>query len=226
MAISIATIAGCGSDGPDPQPAGETSTPEVAATSDAGLTSGVVDFSEVGVLVAATSFLDASDHGPAAELVQPTTAGRALVTATGVYAFLETPENQAQLRDVEPGTTIRLTGKLMREGRLLHADSVEVFEGIDLNLNPPRETGAESVTLRGSNKCMCGISEAEMHTSCALGHLHHLVADDGRIYHYLQTDAGQEAFATMNYHFKPVTVVGRVLPGQFLVVESIEVTSD
>ena len=117
---------------------------------------------------------------------------------------------------------MRLQGKLLTKGRLLHTESVEAVDEAAVDAARFRTDPGQKVTLTGTNKCMCGIKVAQMHTSCELGHLHHLVAEDGKIYHYLQFAPGGEAMATMTYHFKPMRVVARRLPGQFLLVESIE----
>ena len=50
-------------------------------------------------------------------------AARALVTDKGVYAFLETPENQRALKDVKSGTAVNIKGRLLKSGALLHIDS-------------------------------------------------------------------------------------------------------
>jgi hypothetical protein len=84
-----------------------------------------------------------------------------------------------------------------------------------------RITDREDATNRtqGTNKCQCGLSVAELPHSCALGHLHHLEASDGKIYHYLQYGDGKSAFLGHGTHFMNVEVKARVFPGQFLLVE-------
>jgi hypothetical protein len=52
-----------------------------------------------------------------------------------------------------------------------------------------------------------------------LGHLHHLEANDGKIYQYLQYADGKSAFLGEGTHFKNVELKARVFPGQFLLVE-------
>jgi len=52
-----------------------------------------------------------------------------------------------------------------------------------------------------------------------MGHLHHLDAIDGKIYHYLQYGDGKSAFLGNRTHFKNVEVNARVFPGHFLLVE-------
>jgi hypothetical protein len=147
-------------------------------------------------------------------------AARALVTKEGVYAFLETPENRRFLKDVKPGTAVSVKGRLLVSGALLHIDSlakVKADPGVDL-ARYEDEQGKE-VTLRGANKCQCGLNVAELPHSCTLGHLHHLEANDGKIYNYIQYGDGKAAFLGNGTHFKNIEVKARVFPGQFLVVE-------
>jgi hypothetical protein len=147
-------------------------------------------------------------------------AARALVTKDGVYAFLETPENQRSLKDVKPGTPVRIKGRLLVSGSLLHIDSLakaKADPGIDLARYEDEE--GKEVTLRGANKCQCGLNVSDLPHSCTLGHLHHLEADDGKVYHYLQYGDGKTAFLGEGTHFKNVEVKARVFPGQFLLVK-------
>ena len=147
-------------------------------------------------------------------------AARALVTKDGVYAFLETPENRGLLKNVKPGTAVNVKGRLLVSGSLLHIDSLAKATsdpGVDLE-RYDEEQGKE-VTLQGANKCQCGLDVAELPHSCTLGHLHHLEANDGKIYHYLQYGDGKAAFLGNGTHFKNVEVKARVFPGQFLLVE-------
>ncbi len=148
-------------------------------------------------------------------------AARALVTKEGVYAFLETPENRRFLKDVKPGTAVSVKGRLLVSGSLLHIDSLAKAKsdpGVDLARYEDEE--GKEVTLRGANKCQCGLNVAELPHSCTLGHLHHLEANDGKIYQYLQYGDGKAAFLGNGTHFKNVQVKARVFPGQFLLVES------
>ena len=218
VAWSSLVTGGCGEGG---APVGDASAPE-------GSSSGapaVVDFDQIGLLVEASSFFEATRGRATAEIVEAGTADRALVTPEGVFAFLETPANAEKVGPIEPNTPVRLQGKLLTRGNLLHTESVEAVPSPGaVDARRFQSDPGPTVTLTGTNKCMCGIKVAEMHTSCELGHLHHLVAEDGKIYHYLQYALGRDALATMNYHFKPMRVVARELPGHFLLVESIEVT--
>src|SRR5262245_48143795 len=146
-------------------------------------------------------------------------ASRALVTKESVYAFLETPENLRFLKDVKPGTAVRVKGRLLVTGSLLHIDSLAMAKsdpGVDLTRFEDEE--GKDVTLRGANKCQCGLNVAELPHSCTLGHLHHLEANDGKIYHYLQYGDGKAAFLGNGTHFRNIEVKARVFPGQFLMV--------
>ena len=147
-------------------------------------------------------------------------AVRAFVTKDGVYAFLETPENKKLLKGVKPGTAVSIKGRLLASGALLHIDSLAKAKGdpgVDLTRYDD-EVGKE-VTLRGTNKCRCGLNVADLPHSCTLGHLHHLEADDGKVYNYIQFGDGKAAFLGNSSHFKNVEVKARVFPGQFLLVE-------
>jgi hypothetical protein len=147
-------------------------------------------------------------------------AARALVTKDGVYAFLESPENQRLLKDVKPGTPVSVKGRLLVAGSLLHIDSLakgKADPGIDLSRYEDEE--GKEVTLRGANKCQCGLNVSDLPHSCTLGHLHHLEADNGKVYQYLQYGDGKSAFLGNGTHFKNVEVKARVFPGQFLLVE-------
>jgi hypothetical protein len=147
-------------------------------------------------------------------------AARALVTKDGVYAFLETPENKRALKGVKPGTAVSIKGRLLAAGALLHIDSLSKPKGdpgVDL-ARYDEEEGKE-VTLRGANKCQCGLNVADLPHSCSLGHLHHLEANDGKIYNYIQYGDGKAAFLGDGSHFKNVELKARVFPGQFLLVE-------
>ena len=147
-------------------------------------------------------------------------AGRALVTKDGVYAFLETPENRRLLKDAKPGTAVSVKGRLLASGSLLHIDSIaKAKSDPGVNLARYQEEEGQEVTLRGANKCQCGLNVADLPHSCTLGHLHHLEADDGKIYHYLQYGDGKAAFLGNGTHFKNIEVKARVFPGQFLLVE-------
>ena len=99
---------------------------------------------------------------------------------------------------------------------LLHIESLTKAKGdpgVDLSRYEDEE--GKEVTLRGANKCQCGLNVADLPHSCTLGHLHHLEADDGKIYNYLQYGDGKAAFLGDGTHFRNVEVKARVFPGQF-----------
>ena len=147
-------------------------------------------------------------------------AARAFVTKDGVYAFLESPENRVFLKDVKPGTPVSIKGRLLVSGSLLHIDSLSKATGnAGVDLTRYRDEEGKPATLSGANKCQCGLSVADLPHSCTLGHLHHLEATDGKVYHYLQSGDGKAAFLGEGTHFKNVEVKSRVFPGQFLLVE-------
>ena len=143
-----------------------------------------------------------------------------LVTANDVYAFLETPENQKLLKGVRPGTAVNVQGQLLVAASLLHLDSLTKSPpdtGVDL-ARYAEEKGT-AVTLQGTNKCQCGLDVKGLPHSCTLGHLHHLEADDGKIYNYLPYGDGQAAYLGQGTHFKKIAVKARLYPGQLLRVE-------
>lgn len=150
-------------------------------------------------------------------------AGRAFVSNSGVYAFLETPENQKLLAPVKSGSRVSLTGKLLKSGALLHVDRVTAADGAPVDLKKYREQAGQAVSLEGTNLCQCGLNVGDLPHSCTLGHLHHLQTKDGTIYHYLPVGDGQSAFLGKGSHFKPVAARGRLFPGNFLLVEQARV---
>ena len=179
-----------------------------------------------GVIVDINRFFTAaSESGAPAELqAEHEIGGRALVTEEGVYAFLETPENAGALKETEPGSVVRVWGRLLERGALVHADSLQLATTVPLiDFAAFRNDPGEHVTLAGVNKCQCGLDVGDLPHSCKLGHLHHLETGDGRIYHYLQFGSGNDAFLGSGSHFRPVEVAGRLLPGQYLLVEELAV---
>ena len=152
-------------------------------------------------------------------------ANRALATETGLFSFLETPENEEKLAAIEPGSVIRVKGKLLERGTLLHISALERVSTIslDLDLAGLRSDPGRMVTLKGTNLCQCGLDVADLPHSCKLGHLHHLDAEDGKIYHYLKNESGAGLFAGKDSHSKAVEIRGRLFPGHYLSVESVAV---
>ncbi len=189
----------------------------------------VEPFEQDGVIVAVHSFYEATeaarkkqqDFKPAG----PGMADFALLTAEGAFAFLETPQNQKLLAEIKPPQAVRVKGKVLPSGKLLHLDSLDKLdktpEGIDLAKLGKAEP--KPVALDGTNKCQCGLKVGELPHSCKLGHLHHLETADGTIYSYLQFGPGRRLFMGKGAHFKKTRVKGQLLPGHFVLVEQAEV---
>jgi hypothetical protein len=109
---------------------------------------------------------------------------------------------------------------LLVAASLLHLDSLTRSSsdtGVDLARYA--EAKGTAVTLQGTNKCQCGLDVKGLPHSCTLGHLHHLEADDGKIYNYLPYGDGQAAYLGQGTHFKKIAVKARLYPGQLLRVE-------
>jgi hypothetical protein len=167
----------------------------------------------------------AANNGRAAGRYRATAAtgaigSRVLVTATEVYAFLETPENQRLLSGVRHGTAVSVQGQLLVSAALLHLDSLtRSTPDTQIDLSRYAEEKGTAVTLQGTNKCQCGLDVKGLPHSCTLGHLHHLEADDGKIYNYLPYGDGQTAYLGQGTHFKRIGVRARLFPGHLLRVE-------
>ena len=193
-----------------------------AATNDAG-TSVSTDFAESGVIVDMEMFFHAAANKASADEKQGI-AGRALATASGLYSFLETPENDEKLGDLKAGSVVHITGKLLERGALLHIGELKRSGTIslDLDLAGLRTDPGLQITLAGTNKCQCGLDVADLPHSCKLGHLHHLEAEDGNLYHYLPDPQGIALFLGQGSHFKGVSVEGRLFPGNYIKVETAQ----
>jgi len=177
-------------------------------------------FAQRGVIVDPRTFFTAAGT---AEAGAPG-GSRALVTEAGVYAFMETPENERQLQRTEPGSVVRVAGRLLKEGALVYIDTLELQTTVPfIDFARFRGAGGEPVSLKGVNKCQCGLEVGEMPRSCALGHLHHLEGADGAIYHYLRHSQGEQLFLGQGYHFEPVAVQALLLPGNYLLVQEAKV---
>ena len=231
--VFIIVMVGCGR-APSEAPQGDTPAPapvpekvEAPSPAPSPPQTSVEAFEADGVLVDAHDFFDVVQEARASHEDQPLVAagvaGKALVTADGVYAFIETPSNLERLQPFTGENPVHVAGMVHHAGRLLHVDSIKaIADAPEVDLERYRSAAGERVTLGGNNKCQCGIKIAELHTSCQLGHLHHLEADDGRLYHYLQIAQGRDAFQGKNSHFKPLEISGLLLPGRFLLVESAQ----
>ena len=181
-------------------------------------------FAETGVIVDVHTFFRAAarDDSMESQVALESVAGRALVTETGVYAFLETPENENALSVAGPGSVVSVSGKLLNGSSLLHIDELALVTRVPLiEFGRYRNDTGTEVSLSGVNKCQCGLDVADLPHSCKLGHLHHLEATDGTIYNYLQFDAGKGTFLGVDSHFKAVEVKAMELPGHFLLVHSV-----
>ena len=191
-----------------------------AATKDAG-NSVSTDFTESGVIVDMEMFFHAASSKGSADQKEGI-AGRALATAGGLYSFLETPENDEKLGDLPAGSVVHVTGKLLERGALLHIAELKRSGTIslDLDLAGLRTDPGLQITLAGTNKCQCGLDVADLPHSCKLGHLHHLEAEDGNLYHYLPDPQGIALFLGQGSHFKDVSVEGRLFPGNYIKVET------
>ncbi len=198
----------------------------VAVAAGAPAEKGVALFEKKGMLVDVQKFFDAAKDAPRPEgaVAADGASGLALVTDEGVYAFLETPSNADLLKPLPAGTLVAVTGKLLKQGRLLHIEKIEaVKEAAGLDVAKAARDPGQAVTLAGRNLCQCGLAVESLPKTCKLGHLHHLQTADGVIYHYLQTQTAQRLFLGKGSHFKNIEVKAKVLPGQYLLVESFEV---
>lgn len=180
-------------------------------------------FAQRGVIVDPGSFFTAAtpDSG---EIAGGPSISRALVTEQGVYAFMETPGNEQQLKGTVPGSVVRIEGKLLKEGALVYIDTLELQTTVPfIDFARFRSDAGKVVDLKGVNKCQCGLEVGGLPRSCALGHLHHLEAADGAIYHYLRYTQGEQLFLGQGFHFRPVVVQARRLPGNYLLVQEAKV---
>lgn len=226
LALAMIPLAGCGDDPAQdsaPPVSAAPATPRTQAPAPADPE--IVPLQAAGLLVAPHRFFRAVGADAEVEIAFASVADRALVTTAGVYAFVDSPENQKLLQDLPADTAVRIEAVAHTPSRLLHIERIEALAQTPADLDVDAVAGAagRKVTLTGTNKCACGIKIAPLHTSCQLGHLHHLEADDGRIYHYLQFADGQDAYLGRGTHFKKLTVEAVELPGQFLLVERVAV---
>ncbi len=189
--------------------------PEVADVSTS------VPFSENGVIVSMEEFFHVVKTKGAGSNESGTTS-RALATATGIYSFLETPENDEKLGEVKAGDVVQVHGKLLERGALLHIEELKRSSTIslDLDLAGLRADPGLKITLTGTNKCQCGLDVGDLPHSCKLGHLHHLEGKNGNFYHYLLDPQGIALFLGQGSHFKEVTVAARLFPGNYIKVET------
>ena len=186
--------------------------------------SNVKPFNERGIIVDIHSFFETVQAESMSGAGNDDILHRALVTRSGVYAFLENPTNQEFLKQVQPGSYVTVTGKLLTTGALLHVESMEKAEGSpEFDLENYRQAPGKPVTLEGSNKCQCGLKVDSLPSSCLLGHLHHLETPKGTIYNYLQQGSAVDLFLGKGSHFKEVRVKGKEYPGHYLLVEEVTI---
>ena len=96
-----------------------------AATKDAG-NAVSTDFAEGGVIVDMEMFFHAAANKASADEKQGI-AGRALATASGLYSFLETPENDEKLGDLQAGSVVHVTGEAAQaRGLAAHCRAEEI----------------------------------------------------------------------------------------------------
>ena len=181
-------------------------TAPVAHAGDSALSN--VAFNERGVIVDVHSFFTALGESPSeASLAHESVASKALVTADGVYSFLETPGNEKMLANTGNGSVVQVQGRLLRQGALLQVDVLEHKTQVQLiDFASYRTDKVQKVELNGENRCQCALDVGDLLHSCQLGHLHHLQTPDGKIYHYLQFAAGQDYFLGRGSHNRPVSV--------------------
>ncbi len=122
-------------------------------------------FAETGVIVDVHTFFRAAARDDSNETPQvlESVAGRALVTESGVYAFLETPENETRLAIAGPGSVVSVSGKLLNGSSLLHIDELALVNRVPLiEFGRYRNDTGKEVSLSGVNKCQCGLDVADL----------------------------------------------------------------
>jgi hypothetical protein len=136
-----------------------------------------------------------------------------LVSAKGIYSFLEREENEKFLKDAKAGDYVEIKGKVLEAGFLVEIESLsQSKEKTEVVLKTYQDAVGQTVTLDGVNKCQCGLKVGELQHSCKLGHLHHLQTEDGKIFHYLEPDKSKD----MKMHFKKVKAEFVLFPGNFI----------
>ena len=187
----------------------------------------VADITMIGIVVDVQTFFDAAkDQKEQSKGAADICSSRALVTDRGVYAFLESTGNADRLGPAAIGSTVKVTGKLLIAGALLQLETLEpVTNPPAIDLAKFSKAPGKPVTIAGRNLCQCGLQLNGLPHSCKLGHLHHLQANDGKIYHYLQFQSGKDMFLGKGSHFRNVQVTATELPGQYLLVKTANVDS-
>jgi hypothetical protein len=186
-------------------------------------TSETRSFQQSGQLLSLDELFKALENSAFETSRRSTSLGVVLVTGTGVYSFLETPENEKHLEGVRTGSFVEIAGELLISGRLLqieHLNRLTEKQHPQIDLKRPHQEEGQAVRLVGKNLCQCGLQVGSLAHSCKLGHLHHLQTVEGKIYHYLPGGDGSALFLGGPNHFKTVEVTGQELPGQYLLVTS------
>ena len=180
-------------------------------------------FQESGQIVRLAELFEFADSAPVENGGRSTSLGVVLVTKTGVYSFLETPENENRLDGIRPGTFVELTGDLLVSGRLVQIENLVVVPermGPRIDLERLRHERGQPVQIVGTNLCKCGLEVGSLAHSCKLGHLHHLQTADGKIYHYLPGKEGSALYLGGANHFRRVEITGQEFSGNYLRVVS------
>jgi hypothetical protein len=186
-------------------------------------TSEIESFRQRGQLLSLDKLFQAVRSSTVETTQKISSLGVVLVTETGVYSFLETPENEKHLEGVTPDTFVEITGRLLISGQLLQIqrlNRVTEENRPQINLQMLREKKGQPVKLVGKNLCQCGLAVGSLAHSCQLGHLHHLQTSEGKIYHYLPGGDGSALFLGGPNHFKTVEITGQEFPGHYLLVTS------
>jgi|GEM_PF-811285 len=186
----------------------------------------VADYESVGIVVVRHSFFNAAKDALAAEkdykAPKEILADRLLITKDGVMSFLEAPQNKKLLEKIEPGSAVKVKGKIYRPGSLLLLDEATAqTEKPDIDTTRFSNAAGAKTSFAGANQCQCALDLAGLPTSCKLGHLHHLKVGEV-LYHYLPIGTGAKALMGEKSHNTNVTVEALVLPGNQLLVTSIK----
>ena len=143
----------------------------------------------------------------------------ALITNSGVFALLETQDNQNQVRDIPLNKTFKVTGKLHNLGKLIKIDEISpASSNASINTGLYSRANGRTVRLTGDNVCWCTLQFSQTDYTCDTGYLHHLHTPDGKIYHYLQNSRGMKLYKAMFTHQQEVKVEALLFPGNYLAV--------
>ncbi|MCJ8329502.1 MAG: hypothetical protein HRT89_21470 [Lentisphaeria bacterium] len=176
----------------------------------------VIKFSEDGAIVNIHQFFSSLKVSKIKAL-HANTSGKALVTKTGIYAFLESPANDTHLKDFAPGTTVKILGKLHKKSFLLHIESISKSTvKLDAEIKKYKASTGKTISIKGMNMCQCGLTLGSLPHSCKLGHIHHMQGNDKTIYHYLQSSKDH---SLNKNHFKAMKIKALLFPGNWIFVK-------